>query len=242
MKLIVLSDIHANLSAIKAVITDFTEKYAADAIAILGDIVDYGPHPNQVISTLESLDLPVVCNLFGNHEKALFSDELVRFSSDRGRQSLLYTKSVLSNHSFEYIGRMNHDAMLVTTIAGKDVLFVHGDLSDCYWGKFPLDEMKDDKYARYDYVFSGHTHTPRLEERYYKCDNPGMRDQHRTVFINPGSVGQPRNQNANAQYVYLDFDSETIHFNAVGYDVAGEIASFPEEVDKFYAERLLYGI
>ena len=61
MKLIVLSDIHANLSAIRAVITDFTEKYAADAIAILGDIVDYGPHPNLVISTLESLTLRRLC-------------------------------------------------------------------------------------------------------------------------------------------------------------------------------------
>lgn len=243
MRLVVFSDIHGNLSAIKVVLDDIKQKYNVDGIALLGDIIDYGPRPNQVISILESLSVPIICNLFGNHERALFSNDLTRFSSDRGRRSLLYTRSILDDHSFAYIKRMNSCAMSVVTIDEKRILFVHGDLSDPYWGKLPFDEMQDEKYAQFDYVFSGHTHTPRLEEMYYKCDNNSkMRDRHRTIFINPGSVGQPRNHNRRAQYLYIDFESETIHFNAVEYDVDNEIAMFSDKIDGFYAERLLYGI
>ena len=70
-KLIILSDIHANLTALLAVLDDAFSKYQPDAIVSLGDIVNYGMRPNEVINALNQISCPVIVNLMGNHEKAL---------------------------------------------------------------------------------------------------------------------------------------------------------------------------
>lgn len=64
----------------------------------------------------------------------------------------------------------------------------------------------------------------------------------KTVFINPGSVGQPRNQNPRAQYVYIEVDSGSVHFNAVSYDIESERNLYPDGIDPFYKDRILTGI
>ena len=67
-KFVVLSDIHANLSALKAVIQDFKDKYSPDGVILLGDLINYGMRPNEVISEIKllSLEFPIICNLHGN--------------------------------------------------------------------------------------------------------------------------------------------------------------------------------
>ena len=84
-ELIVLSDIHGNLSALRAVVKDFQTNYSPDALILLGDLIDYGMRSNEVISEIKKLErqYPVVCNLWGNHEVAVMCPEehLCRFSS-----------------------------------------------------------------------------------------------------------------------------------------------------------------
>ena len=96
-ELIVLSDIHGNLSALRAVVKDFQTNYSPDALILLGDLIDYGMRSNEVISEIKKLErqYPVVCNLWGNHEVAVMCPEehLCRFSSDRGRAMLAYTQN-----------------------------------------------------------------------------------------------------------------------------------------------------
>lgn len=243
--MLILSDIHGNLSALDSVIRDFeARKYSVRYVAILGDNINYGMRPNEVISRLKELAerYEIVINLFGNHEKALIDGDTTHFSTDRGRRVLDYTRSQLDEQSANYIFTLKKEGFAELEISGKKILFVHGSFDDPYWGKLNCETIGNEAYAKYDFVISGHSHIPHLIEHFFKVDNPEYRNKKRTVFLNPGSVGQPRNHNPQAQYLYVDFESEVFHFNSVGYDIAKERSLFGEMVDRFYSERLINGI
>jgi putative phosphoesterase len=243
MKLILLSDIHANLSALKSVIEDFSKQYAPNGILLLGDIINYGMRPNEVISLLQGIDIPVIANIFGNHEKALLDGDTSHFSTERGKQLLEYTKSILNTESIDYIIKnCSGKGYVEIELCGKCILVIHGTLSDPFWGKMTDAEMSDSKYSKYDYVLSGHTHNRHLIEKFYSCSSTEYRNRKKTVFINPGSVGQPRNHNPKAQYAYLDLEDEVFHFNSIDYDITTEQVLYPENIDRFYSERLVRGI
>lgn len=247
MRLIVLSDIHANLSALRAVVKDFQTRYEPDALLLLGDLVNYGMRPNEVIEEVKKLSqfYPVLCNLYGNHEKAIVSpgEHLSRFSSERGRQILEYTRHILSSESIAYIQDiMEPFGHKLLQIDGRNVLCVHGSPNDPYWGKLDTASVEDEGYAAYDYVFSGHTHLPHYIEILYKADLPERRNKKKTIFLNPGSVGQPRNQNSGAQYLYADLAADIFHHNSVPYDIVTEQNLYRSEIDVFYRDRLSKGI
>jgi len=243
VRLIILSDIHASLSALRAVVDDFSKKYSPDGILLLGDIINYGMRPNGVIELLRSIDIPFMANIFGNHEKALFDGDTSNFSTERGKRLLDYTRSILSTESIDYIhDNCNQKGYVELDLCGKHILVIHGSFADPFWGKMTDVEMSDSRYSEYDYVISGHSHIPHFIEKFYASDAPEYRNKKRTVFINPGSVGQPRNHNPKAQYACLDMEAETIHFNSVGYDIATEQSLYPENLDSFYSERLAKGI
>lgn len=246
-KLVILSDIHANLSALKAVIADFQNKYKPEAIISLGDLINYGMRPNEVIEEMEQLSqhYPIVCNLCGNHERSILypQEQLSRFSSERGKQMLEYTRQKLSFDSMNYLQMELEEAgQKKLQLDGRNILCIHGDLNDPYWGKLDAESVENENYAIYDYVFSGHTHLPHHMEILYKMDIPKMRNRKKTIFLNPGSVGQPRNQNPRAQYLYVDLTEEIFHHVSVEYDVVAEQSLYTNETDKFYKDRLFKGI
>lgn len=243
MRIILLSDIHGNLSALNAVIDDFSNKYSPDGIILLGDIINYGMRPNEVIDKLEHIELPIFVNIFGNHEKALLDGDTSHFSTERGKKLLDYTRSILNYHTIDYI-KNNCDSKGFSEfeIDKKKILVIHGSLSNPYWGKMNDSEMNDSAYSNYDYVLSGHSHIPHLVEKFYECDAPAYRNKKRTVFLNPGSVGQPRNHNPRAQYLYIDIESEIFKFNSVSYDIEKERSLYNQQVDEFYSLRLINGI
>ena len=72
---------------------------------------------------------------------------------------------------------------------------------------------------------------------------PEYRNKKRTIFLNPGSVGQPRNHNPRAQYLFVDTEKEIFHFNSVEYDVEYEQSLYEgANIDNFYKIRLKNGI
>ena len=246
-ELIVLSDIHGNLSALRAVVKDFQTNYSPDALILLGDLIDYGMRSNEVISEIKKLErqYQVVCNLWGNHEVAVMCPEehLCRFSSDRGRAMLAYTQKKLSADSIAYLQTgMESGGRKVITLGNKRILCLHGDWTDPYWGKMDNTNLSGINYAAYDYVFSGHTHIPHHLEVFYEIDFPELRNRKKTVFFNPGSVGQPRNHNPRAQYLYVNLVEERYLHNSVEYDIAEEQSLYTEETDVFYRDRLSKGI
>lgn len=243
MRLVLLSDIHANVTAFEAVLADMETLSPCDAIAILGDLVNYGPRPNEAIDMVQQLSLKICVNLWGNHEYSIFGGSLDRFATDRGRAVLRYTNTILTEESRAYLEtKMNHHGFHEVLLEHKPFLFVHGNLDDPYWGKFGIDKMNDERYAQYDYVISGHSHIPHYVEHFFASDNAEFRNKKRTIFINPGSVGQPRNHNPFAQYGILDTNTGNYEHRAVWYDVEEEQKLFSHEVDKFYKERLVLGI
>lgn len=243
MRLVLLSDIHANLTALQAVLKDIERIGEVDFFALLGDFVNYGPRPNEAIEIAKQLPKPLIVNLWGNHEYSIFGGSLDRFATDRGRAVLKYTNTILTEDSREYLDKyMNHQGMEEKKIGGKRILFMHGNIDDPYWGKFGIDKMNDERFAEYDYVISGHSHVPHYVEFFFASVNVEYRNKKRTIFINPGSVGQPRNHNPYAQYGILDVESGNYEHRCVWYDVKEEQKLFSDSVDKFYKERLTLGI
>ena len=243
MRLVLLSDIHANVTAFEAVLADIKMLGYGDAIAILGDLVNYGPRPNEVIDMVEAVSLPVIVNLWGNHEYSIFGGSLDRFATDRGRAVLKYTNTILTEESKNYLdSKMDHDGFEEYMTDNHSFLFMHGNLDDPYWGKFGIDKMNDERFAKYDYVISGHSHIPHYVEHFFPRDNKEYRNKKRTIFINPGSVGQPRNHNPYAQYGILDTRSGNYEHRSVWYDVEKEQALFDDRVDVFYRDRIKLGV
>jgi predicted phosphodiesterase len=241
MILLLLADIHANVSALTAVFDD-AKNYRIEKLILLGDHIDYGMRPNETINFLKNLPFPIEVNIWGNHEKAILDGELDRFSSERGREFSRFTSRILHNETKDYIDKeMNTQGFTEKTYNGKQYLFIHGSLEDTYW-KSIFPENAGEAYKKYDYVLSGHSHLPHYFEKYYKTDNTATRGKKRTVFINPGSVGQPRNHNPRACYAVLNTETGQVHLNNTGYDIKTEQALYGDNVDKFYMIRLEEGI
>lgn len=235
MHIILLSDIHSNFTALKSVLNDIDKKYSDYKVIHLGDCIDYGMRPNEVIKELIKLKDKTIINIQGNHERTLFGYQSDRFSSQRGIESNEYTKKILSHESFNYIKNEMNETYIEYKLFDKKFLVIHGDLTDNYWGKMPYNETQKDIYNQYQYVISGHTHIPHLYTKIHKESRLS------TVFINPGSVGQPRNYNNRAQYGVIDLNNLNIIFESVEYDIQQEYDLYHGEIDAYYQRRLLIG-
>ncbi len=242
----ILSDIHGNLSAFNAVIVDSRDDVFS-GIIILGDLIDYGMRSNEIIEELIKLKNSVwknkiLVNIWGNHEKLIVDKDLERLSSDRGRVMAKYTAKSLNNITVTYINNsMNKEGIQEFDLKGLKCLAVHGSIEDYYWKAIEPDDVRGD-YAKYDIVFSGHSHYSNCFTKFYKIDSEQLRNKKAVIFINPGSVGQPRNQNPNAQYAVITLPSKRVELRTVEYDVGLEQSLFTDEVDEFYKTRLTRGI
>jgi len=242
MRLALLSDIHANVSALSAVLAE-AEKRHVEKFVLLGDLVNYGMRPNEIVDMIRNLDDRFVAKIWGNHEKAVMDNDTARFATDRGRAILHYTQSKLTQASIDFInGKMNRDGICILLIDGKKFLLVHGILGDPYWGKFTPAELSREDYAEFDYVLTAHSHVCHYFEVLFKADSPETRNKKKTIFINPGSVGQPRNINPCAQFGILDTETTEYEHICVPYDIKAEQGLYTDEVDLFYRDRLTLGI
>ena len=261
MKLLILSDIHGNLSALQAVLSAAASYKAHGAnlhgALLLGDHIDYGMRPNEVIAILRELPVPALVKLWGNHEKAVMDAEAYaadaqcaelgltetsRFSSARGAAFSEFTRTILTPESKRYITEeMETAGWAERTFDGKRFLLIHGSREDVFW-KSISPETDAAPYADYDYVVCGHSHRPFCFEKYFSVDDPAVRNLKKTVFVNPGSVGQPRNRQNKACFAVLDTEDGSVHLNAAAYDIAAEQELYDNRVDVFYKTRLQWGI
>lgn len=241
MKILILSDIHGNLSALQQVL-ERAKACRIDAYVLLGDLIDYGMHSNEVLQVLEQFPYPCLSNIWGNHEYAISMQDYGRFSSRRGQLCAQYTRTQLDEPAWNYLRKeMSPDGKREFLLDGKRCLAVHGGLDDPFWGNIaPGTELA--AYGVYDYVFSGHSHIPHFFEMLFAADDAKHRNRKKTVFINPGAVGQPRNLCPMAQFAILDTVSGGMSQLRVPYDIAVEQAAYTGQVDDFYRKRLAHGI
>ena len=243
-KYAVLSDIHGNLYALRAVMADM-ECLDTDGILLLGDLIDYGMQSNETVAFIRDEVMPrfnVVCNIRGNHEDAVLSRDYRRFSSERGRQCAAYTASILSGETMAFLkGQLSQAGQSEFMLGEKQALAVHASLEDEYWKAIGPMELNG-VYSAYDYVFSGHSHRPHFFEYYYDDPASGYRGRHKVIFINPGSVGQPRDHDPRACYAILDTDSGNVQIRRAEYDVDAAMSMYHGQVDRFYRDRLRLGV
>ena len=238
----ILSDIHGNLFALKEVVKDLS-KQNIESLILLGDLIDYGMQSNEVVEYIkDNLSSKIICNIWGNHEKAILKEDFNHFSSKRGVDSAKFTLSQLSENSKNYLNNeLDSSAKAEFEIDNKKVLAIHGSLNDYYWKAIFPDNLNGN-YIDYDIVLSAHSHYPHVFQKFYEADNPEMRNKKSVLFINPGSVGQPRNHNPNAQYAVLDTESMSVELKSVEYPKYEAMGLFDGSVDDFYRKRLEYGI
>ncbi|MEE8391595.1 MAG: metallophosphoesterase family protein [Anaerolineae bacterium] len=218
MRYLIISDIHANLVALEAVLTDAP---AFDKIWCLGDLVGYGPNPNECVERIQDFRHT---SLVGNHDwAALGKLDLGSFNTD-ARTANLWTRDELTPAAREYMnGRP-------TCIEEDGFYMAHASPKEPVW-EYVLDTNV--AYSNFAQFFTpvcliGHTHVPiifELDEQRQRCNtilpplpDPVPLDQHRMI-INPGSVGQPRDGNPLASYAMLDTESMTWEFRRVAYPI-----------------------
>lgn len=241
-KVAILSDIHGNLHALKEVIRDINGQ-DVESIILLGDLIDYGMQSNESVELIRKEFSPkIIFNIWGNHEKAILTEDFDHFSSQRGVESAQFTASQLDDDVKDYLNdELVHEGRLEFELDGLKVLAVHGSLLDNYWKAIFPDNLNGD-YSEFDVVLSGHSHYHHVFQKFYEVDNPEMRNKKSALFINPGSVGQPRNHNPNAQYAILDTESMGAELKSVKYPVDEAMDLYDGSIDEFYQTRLENGI
>jgi diadenosine tetraphosphatase ApaH/serine/threonine PP2A family protein phosphatase len=218
LRYLVISDIHANLAALEAVLAD-APSYGE--VWCLGDVVGYGPKPNECVDRMRELPHR---SLAGNHDwAALGRIDLSTFNLD-ARVANAWTQSELTARSRAYLERLPVQAEV------EGFTLAHASPREPVW-EYVLDARQ--AYANLDHFSTtfclvGHSHVPvifRADEERRRCDTilgpfaaPVQLGKKRAI-INPGSVGQPRDGDARASYALLDTDEETWEFRRVRYPV-----------------------
>ncbi|MCC8024807.1 MAG: metallophosphoesterase family protein [Clostridium sp.] len=228
MRTAVLSDVHGNLQALKAVLQD-CERQKVDNFWLLGDYVDYGGNSIETVKELAALKAEYM--IAGNHDACLYIPAVRSSSTPHGRLAYEYTRELVAGNrkSFEMLESIVHKPLLY--LEHRRTLLVHGTPEDPYWGKFLPGENADSLYAVMeqlgaDTMFMGHSHVS------FMLTKGGRR------IINPGSVGQPRNGCPGAAYAIAGGDGIT--FRQVEYDIDGAAEAIRRAGLPDYLWRRLY--
>ncbi|MHC4361648.1 MAG: metallophosphoesterase family protein [Planctomycetota bacterium] len=254
----IISDVHSNLEALTTVLADI-ERRGIKTIYCLGDVVGYGPNPKECLDLI--IERTKWCVL-GNHDYAVFY-EPTNFNYG-AEQASFWTRGVLENEQespsrnrhWSFLGDLPMRRTLKTKLGGSPVTidFIHAS------PRRPINEyiFPDDVYTnplkvrvlfeRVRHVcFVGHTHLPGVfldEPDFYLPEELGnvypVVDKEKAI-INIGSVGQPRDKDNRASYVYVE--ENEINFVRLEYDIAATMKKIMaiEQLDDFQAERLREG-
>lgn len=227
MKVAVISDIHSNLPALRAVFSEI-ESHGIDRVLCAGDVVGYYPYPNEVIELLKQKDVRCVK---GNHDEKVLGETDARFNRYAERAAS-WTARNLTTESKDYLA--NLDTKLDEDISGREVVVVHGSPTN-ETTEYIRERVVDDNFI-YEFfdeppeiLILGNTHVPFVKE------SSG------TLVVNPGSVGQPRDGDRRAAYAVLDLDDLEAEIYRVDYSIDEVASETVKELPAELAERLRKG-
>ena len=240
MQIAVVSDVHSNLAALEAVLSAI-DAAPPDEIWCLGDVVGYGPRPNECCEIVESR--ADIC-LGGNHDLAVRGTiDLAEFRSDAA-VAARWTRDILTEPARAFLDRLEPEG------ERDEVALYHGSARDPVWEYVLSDEAAAATLAvsPFPLVLVGHSHVALEVEWRDDMLTGGLApdgtrvDVRDRVLLNPGSVGQPRDGEWRAAYLLLDREAETATFHRVEYDVERtqaemRAAGLPEAL----AARLTHG-
>ena len=245
MRALVVSDLHANAEALRAVMTRMRRKKFEEVIC-LGDFVGYGAQPNQVLDVMRTMRGRKIY-IRGNHDRVASGLDDANGFNQAAKAAALWTRDHLSPPNRRFLRDLT-----VGPVIHRGVLLCHGS---------PYDED--------EYVFNvhhagqilalfgspmilfGHTHLPAV---FSIDDDQNVRgfavrdettvklDPQRRYLINPGSVGQPRDRNPASSCIIVDTEKHTAQFFRVEYDIGKTQASILKAgLPQILASRLQYG-
>jgi predicted phosphodiesterase len=240
MRVAVLSDIHANLTALDAVLAAAGQ---VDAIWHLGDVVGYGPEPDAVVDRLREVG---AAGVRGNHDAAAAGGSEIEWFNPEARRAMEWTRGVIRRSTVSWL------AALPERLSTHGCELVHGSPREPLWEyvtSVPVARENLDVLGS-STGLHGHTHIPVAfveAEGRVEVIGPG-RDTRldlrgRRALVNPGSVGQPRDGDRDASYLLLDPDAGVVTWHRVPYDVESvQAAMRGAGLPASLASRLSFGL
>jgi predicted phosphodiesterase len=239
MRLLVFSDVHANATALEAALVACAGHW--EKAVCLGDVVGYGPDPNEVVRRVRSL---VSAAVRGNHDKAVGGAADLEDFNPAARAAIEWTRAQLLPENLEYLRNLPGGPL-----EAEGVVLVHGAVEDEDEYVFTPDRALDGILTSPRAVtFFGHTHIqggfsfdgesiqsidPHPDPKVSRSViflQPGMR-----YLLNPGSIGQPRDSDSRAAFAIFDLRHREVEFWRTPYD----ISSVQERMERAGAPQTL---
>jgi diadenosine tetraphosphatase ApaH/serine/threonine PP2A family protein phosphatase len=214
----VVTDVHSNIDALDSVLDSLRDD---DALLCLGDIVGYGPNPNECV---EKIRARATATVLGNHDVAAIDNFGLAYFNPAAREAMKWTQSVLTPENLAWLDGLGYEFRM------PDFLLVHG--APVNYFEYVLDKAAAARaFAATDapLIFIGHTH---IAEVYSRNADGTIEHAHLQqggeiplregvrYLINVGSVGQPRDLNPRASFGVYDSVARTVTINRVDYPIA----------------------
>jgi diadenosine tetraphosphatase ApaH/serine/threonine PP2A family protein phosphatase len=214
----IISDIHSNLEALNVVLNKL---YRVGMLVCLGDLVGYGPNPNECVEKVRGLKIPTVA---GNHDKAVTGEMDVKWFNLNARDAVAWTQMVIFQENLDYL------KSLPMVLEEDDFQCVHGSL------RSPLEEyitsiseaLPTFEKMTKPVCFVGHSHVPMFIAKMKNGNYDGrtltdgeeiLVDDYEKVIINVGGVGQPRDDDPRASYGIYDSKTRIFTLHRVEYNI-----------------------
>ena len=219
MKVLLVADIHANLTAFEAVLADAESADGFDRMWMIGDVVGYGPDPNECADRVREAG---ALGVAGNHDLAAVGAVGVEVFNPYARAAVRWTAEHLSPESVEYV------MALPQVVEDSGWTVSHGVPSDPVWGYLLTVRAAVEGLAHFTTrgCVIGHSHSPVFLRMGPDAAEPvgvaggGVVEVgSERCYVNPGAVGQPRDGDPRASYALLDTDADVVEFRRVAYDI-----------------------
>ena len=238
-----ISDIHANIDALDSALAH-ADKVGVDAIICLGDIVGYGPAPEQCIARIREREIPCV---IGNHDEyvTLIGDPRLQALKPDIRQVIEWTQARLSMDDLKWLGALHR------SIDAEDFGVIHSSFFGKNRWAYCIDEpsfKSNFEYQPYQLAFCGHSHRPLIgfdrspEEPIVDFIHEQVLPAEGRIMVNVGSVGQPRDHNWRSCVVFYEMESRKLWMDRVEYDLESAIRRFQNEnLPERFGIRIMHG-
>lgn len=240
-RVLVISDIHANQVALETVLSAANGRY--DVVWCLGDVVGYGPRPNECIELIRERN--ALC-VMGNHDWAVLGRPGINVDdfNPQARQAVLWTREQLSEENRKFLDSLADEPVRPPDTAQQSIIVTHASPREPVWEYILTPTVAMENFAAFDerICLVGHTHKPAIYrwQHFDVADGDGTLlgmatveyQQPRTdgltllttsetqrLIVNPGSVGQPRDNDARAAYALLDLEQMTWEYMRVAYPI-----------------------
>ena len=225
-----IADVHSNTEALNAVLADISSRTEVGRVFCSGDIVGYGPEPNRICEKIR--DSGIAC-CQGNHD--LFVDlRDLRMFNPHAKEALIWTSQRLTQENKQWL--LNLPKVYDETVNGRAIQLVHGSpvspMDEKVTPETPQDTLKHYlNMSGADTLVTGHTHLP------------FVRNFGKKMFVNAGSVGQPRDGDPRASYVVVDLERMKGEIVRMEYNIEAVATKIKAvTLPDFLAERLFKGI